>query len=76
MKGWTQMFIPVEVNTLTLKTEGVNIDRGNVEGCELHFWRAEALPLGSISSLSSEMTPPSGFLCSVSQDRFGFCSLQ
>lgn len=62
MKGWTQTFIPVEVNALTLKAEGVNIDTDNMEGCVLCFWRAEALTtwVHLFSFLSSGMTSSSG----------------
>lgn len=71
MKGWTQIFIPLEVNVLSLKAEGVNIDTENIGGVCASSLEGLALTtcIHLFSLLSSVLTSSSGSLFSVLQQR-------
>lgn len=71
MKGWTQIFIPVEVNVLSLKAEGVNIDTENMGGVRASFLEGLGLTarIHLFSCLSSVLTSSSGSLSSALQQR-------
>lgn len=82
MKGWTQIFIPVEVNVLSLKAEGVNIDTENMGGVRASFLEGPG-PNCSHPSLflpffCADLILRQPFLCVAAEMLmgFGFSSLQ